>query len=418
MNSLKLRLSFMMFLQYFIWGSWYVTMGTYLLQTRKFEGGQVGSAYGVFAIAAMISPFFVGMIADRFFATERIMVVLHLTGGVLVWLAAEQTHFEPFFWLLLAFQLCYVPTLALTNSLSFHHLAEVARDFPRIKIWGSFGWIVAGCLISYLLKAEDKAIQFKIASLSSFAMAFYSLTLPHTPPKNRGARVTVRDVLGLDALKLLKSFPFSVFLVCSFLNCIPLNFYYVLANSYFNESGMAHAGTKMTLGQVSDMVFLALMPFFLGRYGIKRMLLIGMAAWVTRYFLLAYGNNGPLVWMFYGAILVHGICYDFFFVTGHMYVDQQANEKIRGAAQGLIAFVTFGLGTYVGARLAGETLQRYSVTAVTGAVTHDWKPIWILPAIGAGAVMLVFALMFRDDGTGRPVKAAAIEAPGSGSGHE
>ncbi len=340
-------------------------MGNYLGATLKLSGSQIGSAYSVFSIAALVSPFFVGMVADRFFATERIMAVLHLAGGALAWMVSWQQSFQPLFWLLLGFQLCYMPTFALVNSLSFHNLPD-ARDFPKIMRWGSFGIIVAGVLIGYVLKAEDSNVQFKIASLASFAMAAYCLTLPHTPPKSSGTRAGIREVLGFDALSLLKQRDFAIFLGCSFLLCIPANFYYVLANAYFNESGLRFPATKMALGQVSDLVFLSLLPLVLRRLGIKRVFVIGTAAWAVRYILLAYGNSGSLVWMFYGAILVHGICYSFFFVAAQIYVDSQAHERIRAAAQGLITLVNLGMGNYVGARLAGETLNYFTSTTKDG----------------------------------------------------
>jgi nucleoside transporter len=252
-------------------------------------------------------------------------------------------------------------------------------------------------VIGYVLKIEDSHLQFKVAAMASFVMAAYCLTLPHTPPKSRGSRVRVRDVLGLDALALLKHRDFAVFLACSFLLCIPVNFYFVLANAYFNESGLPFPATKMALGQVSDLVFLSLLPFFLRRLGIKRVFMIGIAGWAVRYVLLAYGNSGPLVWMFYAAILIHGMCYSFFYVAAQIYTDSQAHDQIRAAAQGLITLVNLGLGNYVGVRLAGETLDYFTARTPTGGAWHNWWIVWLIPAAGAAIVLLITAFLFRGD---------------------
>ena len=318
-KMIRLQLSAMMFFQYFIWGSWYVTMSTYLDKTLHFSGIEIGSAYGAPAIGAMISPFFIGMIADKFFATERILAVLHIIGGLLLYYLSTLTHFNDFFWVLNAYTLCYMPTLALTNSISFHQMQDISREFPRVKLWTGIGWIAAGLIISKLT-LEASALPFRMAALASILMGVYCLTLPHTPPKSKGTRVTLSDVLGLDALKLMRDPSFAIFVAGSFLICIPLTFYYAFANNFLFEIGMKYTAAKMTLGQVSDIVFLFLMPVFFTRFGVKKMLLFGMLAWVTRYLLFSFGNNDALVWMLYGGIAIHGICYDFFFVTGQIFI--------------------------------------------------------------------------------------------------
>jgi nucleoside transporter len=392
-TATRVKLSVMMFLQYFVWGAWYVTMGTWLGETLKFSGAEIGLAYGTTALAAMISPFFVGMVADRFFATERLLAVLHLVGAVVLFLASTQTTFGGLYGVLLVYTLCYMPTLALTNSLSFHQMIDPGKEFPGIRVLGTIGWIVAGLAIG-ALGLEASATPMRLAAAASAVLGLYSLALPHTPPAKLGHRPTLGDVLGLDALKLMRDPSFAVFVLGSFLVCIPLQFYYAFTNPFLNEIGVTNAAGKMTLGQMSEIGFMLVMPWFFRRLGVKWMLIVGMAAWTARYVLFAFGDTGALVWMLYGGILLHGICYDFFFVTGQIYVDTKAPADLRAAAQGFIAFVTLGVGMFIGSWLSGVVVDRFSSQGVDGVV-HAWRSIWIVPAAGAGAVLLLFALFFR-----------------------
>src|SRR6516225_3412337 len=316
----RLKLSAMMFLQYFVWGAWSVTMGTWLEQTLHFSGEQIGLAYGTTAVAAMVSPFFVGMIADRFFATERLLVILHLIGGLILLYVSFQASFVSLYIILLAYTLCYMPTLALTNSLSFRQMNDPGREFPSVRVLGTIGWIVAGLVVG-TLGVEATAIPMRLAAAASIVLGFFCFLLPHTPPQKSGHRMTLSDVVGLDALKLLRDSSFAIFVIGSFLICIPLQFYYTFTNPFLNELNVTNAAGKMTLGQMSEIFFLLVMPWFFRRLGIKYMLLGGMAAWAARYLFFATGNNGALVWMLYAGIVLHGVCYDFFFVTGQIYVD-------------------------------------------------------------------------------------------------
>ncbi len=392
--GVRTKLSAMMFVQYFVWGCWFVTAGTWMAQGLSFNGEQIGLAYGTLNLGAIVSPFTVGMIADRFFASEKLLVALHVAGAALLWIASGQTEFGPLYALLLGYALCFVPTLSLTNAVAFHHLADASREFPRVRVLGTIGWIVAGLLVGSLA-IEASAVPLRLAAGGSLAMAAFALFLPHTPPAAKGERVTVRAVLGLDALALLKDPAFAVFAIGSFLVCIPLQFYYAFTNVYLNEIGVAAAASKMTLGQMSEIGFMLLMPFFAVRLGVKKMLLVGMLAWAIRYVCFAFGDAGPLMPLLYTGIILHGICYDFFFVTGQIWVDERADVKIRAAAQGFLTVLTTGAGQFVGSWLSGRVVSA-NVTASGG---HDWTTIWLIPAAGAAAVFLLFAVAFRPAAT-------------------
>jgi nucleoside transporter len=388
-TATRLKLSVMMFLQYFVWGAWYVAMGAYLNETLQFDGQQVGLAYGTTALAAMISPFFVGMVADRFFATERILSVLHIVGALLLYYVSTLGVFGSFYPALIVYTLCYMPTLALTNSLSFHQMQDPGKEFPGIRVLGTIGWIAAGYAID-LLGYGRSAGMFQTAAVASLALGLFSLTLPHTPPAKLGHAITARDVLGLDALSLMKERSFLIFVLGSFLVCIPLQFYYAFANAFLSEIGVGSPTSKMTLGQWSEIFFMLVMPWFFVRLGVKWMLMIGMLAWTVRYLLFALGDAGPGMWMLYVGILLHGICYDFFFVTGQIYTDKKAPIAIRAAAQGFIAFVTLGVGMFIGSWLSGLIVEAYVTPG-----GHDWYTIWMMPAAMALGVLVLFAIFFN-----------------------
>jgi nucleoside transporter len=346
----------------------------------------------------MISPFFVGLIADRYFASEKLLAVLGILGGVAMFALAQVSSFASFYPTLILYCALYAPTLALGNSLSLHHLANAKVDFPRIKVLSAVGWIAGGWALS-LLKGEQSAVQFYLAGSVSIAFGLFSLLLPPTPPRKVGQNVSLGEVLGLDALGLMRKVPFAIFIVCMFLICIPLYFYFVMMGIYLTELKWEGLAAKLTLAQVSDVVFLFLLAMMLKRLGYKKTIFLGILAWATRYFLLAQSVDSGAAMQtafIFGAILLHGVCYDFLFIAGQLYVDAEANERNRGAAQGFIAFILWGVGAFVGTLLAGKTLAANKLAQAQGSIQHDWSKIWMTPAIGAVIVLVVFVIFFRE----------------------
>jgi nucleoside transporter len=385
----------MMFLEYFIWGAWYVTVGTWLASSLHFTGQQIGLAAGTTAVGAMIAPFFVGLIADKLFATQRVLAALHLLGGILLFLASQQIVFNKIYPLLLLYCLCFMPTLALTNSLAFRQMSDPKLEFGPIRVLGTAGWIAAGLLVG-TLRLEATARPLQLAAALSVLMALYCLTLPDTPPLAREGRFSLSSIFPREAIALLRERSMAIFAIASFLICIPLQFYYAFTNLFLNEAGVHNAAGKMTGGQMSELFCMLLIPWFFRRLGVKYMLVAGMSAWVLRYLLFAYGNADSKVWMFWLGILLHGICYDFFFVTGQIYIDRKASAALRAAAQGLITFITYGAGMFVGSWLSGAVVERYTTTSATGTPIHEWQSIWIVAATASAAVLILFLLTFTD----------------------
>ena len=386
MQSIKSRLSVMMFLQFFIWGAWYVSCGNYMKAHGMFD--QVKWAYTVGPIAAILSPFFLGMIADRFFATERVLAAMHLLGAAAMFAAPTAAGISPnlFITTLLVHMLAYMPTLGLTNTLAFHNIESQERDFPVIRVFGTIGWIAANWVISYVFQADSKPIQFYVTGAAGVLLGIYSVTLPHTPPPAAGKEASIREILGVDSLKLLKERSFLVFIVGSFLICIPLAAYYAFAPVYAGKVGIERVAGVMSLGQVSEIVFMLLVPWFFRRLGVKWMLAVGMLAWAVRYGLFAAADANNVQWMVLIGIILHGICYDFFFVTGFIYTDKKASSAIRGQAQGLLVLVTQGLGLGIGAQVVGALVPE----------EPDWQKIWLIVAAMASIVLVLFVLLFNE----------------------
>ncbi len=391
----RIQLSFLFFLEFFVWGAWFVTMGTFLSQTFSASGGQLAMAYETQSIGAIIAPFIIGLIADRYFEAQKILGILHLIGAGLLFIAANADSFSFFYPYIFIYMLLYMPTLALANSVAFHQMKNPAKEFAPIRVLGSLGWIIAGLTIGYFAWEGKEVLQytFYMAAGASFLLGMFSFTLPKTPPKaNRKEKITLREILGLDALAMLKDRGFLFFFIASILICIPLAFYYQHANQFLNELGMKAAASKMIMGQISEVIFLLLLPIFLKRYGVKNALIVGILAWGLRYLLFAFGNTGEQTWMLIFGIILHGICYDFFFVSGQIYTDFKAGEKFKSAAQGLITLATYGVGMLIGFRFAGWLTDQYTIEG-----GHLWKEIWVQPAVFSFIVLVLFLIFFKNE---------------------
>ncbi len=402
MNSnVRVQLSIMMFLQFFVWCAWYTTIAVFMTN----EGMETLThwPYTVNPVAAIVAPFFLGLIADRYFATERVLGVLHLLGGVFMFLVAQSSGSPVLFifWLLM-YNLCYMPTLGLANSLAFHNIEDQEKQFPIIRVFGTIGWIIAGLFISFILVSfsgdltpEATALPLYTTAIGSIVLGVYCFFLPHTPPPAAGKPVNVRSIVGLDAFDKLGSRPFYIFIISSLLICIPLAAYYNFTQLFLQATGFERIAGTQTLGQMSEIVFMLLIPFFFRRLGVKWMLLVGMVAWMVRYLLFAFGAPDTVTWMILLGILLHGICYDFFFVTGQIYVDKKSTPAIRGQAQGFLVLVTYGVGMLIGAQVAGNVFNSFLGEA-QALDLNQWKNFWFVPAAFAAVVALFFALTFHE----------------------
>ncbi|RYG11358.1 MAG: MFS transporter [Chitinophagaceae bacterium] len=386
--TIRTKLSFMMFLEFFIWGAWFVTMGTYLGKNLMSDDVQIGSAYSTQSLGAIIAPFIIGLIADKFFSAQKVLGFLHLCGGILLWFAATALNFDSFFPFILGYMIAFMPTLALVNSISFKQMQNPGKEFPSIRVFGTIGWIIAGLVIGWLNWEQDGSLilTFKMASIASIILGLFSFILPNTPPVKKGEKTSFGEIIGLDAIGLLKNKSYLLFFLSSVAICIPLAFYYNFTNPFLNEVGMKSAAGIQSLGQVSETLFMLLMPLFFVRLGVKKMLAIGMIAWVVRYLFFAFGNADSNYWMLIGGIVLHGICYDFFFVTGQIYTDKLAGEKFKSAAQGFITLATYGVGMLIGSIISGMVVNKYVVDG-----GHAWYNIWIVPAAIAALVVALEA---------------------------
>ncbi len=393
-TKVRVQLSVMMFLEFFIWGSWYVTMGTYLDKVLGAEGFQVGAAYSAMAIATIISPFFVGMIADRYFSAQKVLGVLHIAGAALLFYLTQVGNAGSFYWVLLLYSLLYAPTLALANAVAFRQMQDPSKEFPSIRVLGTIGWIATGWMIDKVLHitTDQLALTFKMAAVASLVLGLLSFFLPDTPPKAKGTKASFAQILGADAFVLFKDRSFTIFVISSVLICIPLSFYYSFTNLFLTEAGMENVTSNMTFGQFSEAFFILLIPFFFRRLGVKWMIALGMVAWGVRFLLFGYGDAGAGLWMLFAGIIMHGICFDFFFVTGQIYTDSKAGQKIQSQAQGMITMATYGVGMWIGTLLSGYVKDYYTVDNVV-----NWRSVWMVPAGISLVVLLLFVLFFTDN---------------------
>jgi len=383
-----------MFLQFFIWGAWFVTMGTYLSKTLNATDNQNATAYATQALGAILAPFIIGLIADKYFSAQKILGVLHIIGAGLMFFAGKAANFSSFYPYILSYMIIYMPTLALVNTVSFKQMVNPSKEFPPIRIFGTLGWIIAGLLIGWLGWEQKGTLSatFLTAAIASLVLGLLSFSLPDVPPAKKGQRTSFGDIIGLDALGLLKNKSFLIFFLASVAICVPLAFYYNFTNPFLNEIGMKRAAGIQTIGQISELAFMAAMPFFFVRLGVKKMLAVGMFAWALRYLFFAYGNTDNNYWMLIAGIALHGICYDFFFVSGQIYTDNLAGERYKNSAQGFITLATYGVGMLIGFSISGPIVDHWK----TSATSHNWQTIWLIPGAIALAVMLIFVLFFKD----------------------
>ena len=399
-TTIRIKLSVMMFLEFFIWGAWFVTLGTFLGNNLKASGSETAAVFSTQSWGAIIAPFIIGLIADRYFNAEKILGLLHLAGAFLMYQMYQSTDIGFFYIYVLSYMVLYMPTLALVNSVAFNQMKDAEKEFANIRVWGTIGWILAGLVISFLFHWDSaEAVSngllkntFLLAGIAALILGLLSFTLPKTPPKVSNEKIKIGDIIGLDALKLLRDKNFLIFFISSILICIPLAFYYQNAHPFLTAAGVENPTGKMAIGQISEAVFLLFIPVFFARFGFKKTILVGMLAWAVRYVLFAYGNGGDLSFMLITGIALHGICYDFFFVSGQIYTNSKAGEKYKSAAQGLITLATYGIGMLIGFAVAGWITDNYKT--LDGAI--NWQMVWIIPAGIAFAVFLIFALLFQD----------------------
>ena len=399
-----------MFLEFFIWGSWFVTMGTYLGQTLHATGTQNATAYATQALGAIAAPFIIGLIADKYFSAQKILGVLHLAGAALMYYESKAANFDTFYPGILAYMIIYMPTLALVNSVSFKQMVNPSKEFPPIRVFGTIGWIIAGTLIGFLNWEQSGSLilTFRMAAIASLILGFLSFALPDTPPLKKGQKTTFSDIMGLDSIGMLKNRSYLVFFLASVAICIPLAFYYNFTNPFLNEVGMKRAAFIQTFGQYSELAFMVAMPFFFVRLGVKKMLAMGMLAWSLRYVFFAYGDAAANYWMLIAGIIIHGVCYDFFFVTGQIYTDNLAGPRFKSAAQGFITLATYGVGMFIGFTISGPIVDNFK----TSATTHNWQTIWLIPGGIAAVVLVLFLLLFRDRNKVETQPGLDIEEPG------
>jgi nucleoside transporter len=402
----RIELSVMMFLQFFVWGAWYGQMSKYLTEQLHATGDQVGNAYAAFSIAMIAAPFFIGMLADRYFAAQKVLGILNLSGAAILFVLTKITDPGLFFWVMLVYCLTFAPTIALTSSIAMRHMSNPEKEFPSIRVFGTISWIAVVNLVGFM-GVGDKVIIFEISMISAAALGVLAFFLPDTPPTATGP-TSFAQIIGKDAFVLFKDRSFAIFFISSILICIPLSFYYTWANPSLTDNfkvafpGMSPSGfnieNKMSLGQASEVFFMLLLPFAFRKFGVKSILIIGLIAWIIRFLFFGYGDADASVWMLYTAILLHGVCYDFFFVTGQIYTDLKAGEKIKSQAQGLISLATYGLGMFIGSIIAGKVKDLYTTDGLT-----NWTNVWLVPAGIAFVVLILFVLFFRERSATTPV---------------
>lgn len=390
--SIRIQLMLMMFLQFVIWGAWYGQMSKYMVTQLGATGQQVGNAYAAFSIAMIIAPFFIGLIADRFFAAQKVLGSLNILGAIVLYFLIQTKDPDVFFWMILLYCITYAPTLALGNSIAMQQMVSSEKEFPAIRVMGTIAWIVVTNFVGFY-DLGDKVTIFEISMYVSLMLGLFAFLLPNTPPK-ADKNTSLGQILGLDAFRLMKDRSFLIFVISSVLICIPLSFYYAWANPSLTDAGMTNVENKMSLGQASEIIFMLLIPVIYARFGVKWMLIVALLAWILRFIGFGFGDAGSSEWLLYLAIVLHGVCYDFFFVTGQIYTDNKAGEKIKSAAQGLIYLATYGVGMGIGSWISGLVADLYTLPDGT----KDWTSIWLVPAGISFVVLILFIFFFKNNG--------------------
>jgi nucleoside transporter len=397
---LRFQLSLMMFMQFFVWGAWYGQMSKYMTDQLGATGDQVGSAYAAFSIAMIVAPFFVGMLADRYFQAQKVLGVLNILGAAILYVLTTVTNADTFYWVMLLYCMTFAPTIALTASISMRNMANPEKEFPAIRVFGTIAWIAVVNLVGFM-GVGDQVTIFQISMISAAVLGVLSFMLPATPPTATGPS-SFAQIIGKDAFVLFKDRSFLIFFFSSVLICIPLSFYYTWANPSLTDGFKAafpsadpstfRIENMMSLGQVSEVLFMLLLPLAYSKLGVKNILIIGLLAWIIRFAFFGYGDAALSQWMLYAAILLHGVCYDFFFVSGMIYTDAKAGDKIKSQAQGLISLATYGLGMFIGSIVAGKVKDTYTTDNVT-----NWLNVWLVPAGIAAVILVLFLLFFKDN---------------------
>ena len=402
--STKFRLGLMMFLQYAIWGSWGPVLSEYLINDLHFSGIQMGAIISLLPLATIISPFIGGQLADRYFSTEKVIAFLQLTGGILLFIVSRTSDYTTMMWMMFFYCILYAPTLALTNSIAFINLENGEKDFGRVRVWGTIGWIAAGLTLSgwRIIGENNESLIFQgdtlfLAGIFSIIMGIQALTLPCTPPKKKGASPWA----FLEALKMMKNKNFAIFIIITFVVATELMFYYILTAPFLTSDKIGISNTLvpgvMVIAQVAEIFVMAfLLPYFMSKFGIRKTLAFGVISWPIRYIIFAIGSPA---WLVIASLSLHGFCYVFFFTAAFIYIDMVAPDDIRASAQSLIALVTLGIGNYIGSLFAGWVRDYFTTEAIT-----NWTGVFIVPCVLTILCAIAFMLFFKEEDASVPVK--------------
>ncbi len=399
--GIKFRLTALNFLQFFVWGAWLISLGTYMAVGLDFTGEQIGAVYATMGIASLFMPGLLGILADRFINAERIYAICHFAGAVTLFFAAQMHEFWPFYWLMLINSLVYMPTLALDNSVCYSILEQrsfdVVKVFPPIRVWGTVGFIAAMWAVDFLGWTETSN-QLFVGAGASLLLGIYALTLPPSPPLNKERHKSLVSALGLDALVLFKRKKMAIFFIFSMLLGAALQITNAFGGPFLNSFqdtmpdafGVQHPNLLLSISQISETLFILTIPFFLKRFGIKRIMIMSMAAWVLRFGFFGLGNPGDGLYLLILSMIVYGMAFDFFNISGSLFIEEEADGKIRSSAQGLFMIMTNGLGAIIGSYGAGWVVDHYTLNGI-----QNWESIWFVFSGYALLLVIIFPMVFK-----------------------